>query len=90
MAKNYYETESMDILINAVQKYQEELQTNKLILQEAADVCDVAMGSDDIVKKHISRLEEALTELDKTSQIVEAVAKALLEDKRHAIDVNED
>ena len=48
------------------------------------------MGSDDIVKKHIGRLNEALEELRKTSQIAEEVAEALIEDKRKAIEVYED
>ena len=38
----------------------------------------------------IGRLEEALEELKKTSQIAEAVAEALLEDKQKAIEVYED
>lgn len=78
------EIESLEILIKAVQNYQEELLTNRQILENAANVCDMAMGSDDIVKKHIGRLNEALKELKKTSQIAEEVAEALLEDKRKA------
>lgn len=82
--------ESLDILIKAVQKYQEELQTNRQILINAANVCDAAMGSDDIVKKHIARLNEALVELQKTSQLASDVADALIEDRRRAIDVYDD
>lgn len=82
--------ESLDILIKAVQKYQEELQTNRQILINAANVCDAAMGSDDIVKKHIARLNEALVELQKTSQLASDVADALIEDRRRAIDVYND
>lgn len=88
--KNYTETESLDILINAVQKYQEDLAENQQILINAANVCDVAMGNDEIVKKHIARLNETLEELNKTSRIAADVAKALLEDKRKALDVYED
>lgn len=90
MANGHLKVESLDILIKAVQNYQDELLTNRQILENAANVCDVAMGSDDIVKKHIERLNEALEELKKTSQIAESVAEALLEDKRKAIDVYED
>lgn len=82
--------ESLDILIKAVQEYQEELQINRQILTNAANVCDVAMGSDDIVKKHIARLNEALDELQKTSQLASDVAEALIEDRRRAIEVYED
>ncbi len=90
MGNNHMEIESLETLIKAVQNYQEELLTNRQILENAANVCDVAMGSDDIVKKHIGRLNEALDELKKTSQIAEEVAEALIEDKRRAIEVYED
>ena len=87
---NYLEIESLDILIKAVQKYQEELQTNQQILVNAANVCDAAMGSDDIVKKHIARLYEALEQLKRTSQIASDVAEALMAEKLRAIEVYED
>jgi hypothetical protein len=87
---NHLEIESLDILIKAVQVYQEELATNRQILVNAANVCDAAMGSDDIVKKHLARMNEALEELKKTSQIASDVAEALIEDKRRAIEVYED
>lgn len=90
MANNHMDIESLETLIKAVQDYQDELLTNRQILENAANVCDIAMGSDDIVKKHIARLNEALEELKKTSQIAEEVTEALLEDKRQAIEVYED
>ena len=77
---NYLETDALKTLINAVETYREELEVNKKILVNAADVCDAAMGSDDIAKKHIAKLNEALGELDKTSQLAEDVAQALKED----------
>lgn len=87
---NHTETESLDILIKAVQEYQNDLATNQQILVNAANVCDSAMGSDAIAQKHIARLNEALVELKKTSQIAADVVAALLEDKRRALDVYED
>lgn len=87
---NHLEIESLDILIKAVQDYQNELSINQQILVNAANVCDAAMGSDDIVKKHIARLYEALDELKKTSQIAADVAEALIRDRAHAIEVYED
>ena len=84
------EIESLDLLIQAVQEYQVELETNKQILMNAANVCDAAMGSDAIAKKHIARLNDTLEELKKTSQIAANVAAALIEDRRRAIDVIED
>lgn len=87
---NHMEIESLDMLIKAVKAYQEELQTNKQILINAANVCDAAMGSDDIVKKHIAKLNEALEELNKTTMLAADVAEALIEDRRKAIEVYED
>lgn len=90
MANNHLEIESLETLIRAVQVYQDVLSTNRKILENAANVCDMAMGSDDIVKKHIDRLYKALEKLEKTSKIAEEVTEALLEDKCKAIDVYED
>lgn len=90
MANNHLEIEALERLIQAVQVYQEELIQNKNVLMNAANACDAAMGSDDIVKKHIARLSDALTELDKTSKLAEEVAEALIEDKRIALNVYED
>ena len=87
---NHLETDSLRTLIKAVENYKEELEVNKKILINAADVCDAAMGSDDIAKKHIAKLKEALRELDKTSTLAEEVAKALEEDLRMAISVMDD
>ena len=90
MSNNHLKIESLEIIIKALHTYQEELSTNRQILENASNVCDVAMGSDDIVKKHIARLNEALENLKKTSQIAEEVTEALIEDKYRAIEVYED
>jgi hypothetical protein len=89
MADNL-EIESLEILIKAVENYLEALQKNRMILENAANVCDAAMGSDDLSKKHIGRLYAALEELNKTSQTAERVAQALIEDKRRALEVYND
>ena len=60
---NHTHIESLEILIKAVQDYQNDLQLNRQILVNAANVCDAAMGNDDIAKKHIARLYEALEEV---------------------------
>lgn len=87
---SHLKTEELEILINAVKHYRENLETNKKILVNAANVCDEAMGSDDIAKKHIAQLNQALVELDKTSRIAEEVAQALTEDLNMAISIMED
>ena len=84
------EIESLEILIKAVENYLEALQKNRMILENAANVCDAAMGSDDLSKKHIGRLYAALEELSRTSQTAENVAQALIEDKRRALEVYND
>ena len=76
MAK-HMDIDSLNILIKAVQDYQVELDTNRRILINAANVCDEAMGNDDIVKKQIERLNDALNELEKTSQLAEDVARCV-------------
>lgn len=87
---NYLEIESMDLLIKAVQEYEVDLRTNKQILVNAAIVCDAAMGSDDIVKKHIERLNQALVKLEKAAQLASDVAQALKADRQQAISVYKD
>ena len=84
------EIESLEILIKAVENYQEALIKNRKILENVANVGDVAMGSDDLSKKHIGRLYAALEELSRTSQTAENVAQALIEDKRRALEVYND
>jgi hypothetical protein len=84
------EIESLKILIKAVENYQKALIKNRKILENVANVGDVAMGSDDLSKKHIGRLYAALEELNKTSQTAERVAQALIEDKRRALEVYND
>ena len=84
------DVDALETLIKAVQKYKEELEVNKKILVNAADVCDQAMGSDDIAKKHISKLNEALEELDKTVELTQEVAEALIKDRNMAVSVYED
>ncbi len=87
---NLLEIDALDTLIKAVNEYQEKLEVNKKILLNAADVCDQAMGSDDIVKKHLANLQVAMLELNKTSQIVSDVAEALISDRNLAVSVLED
>lgn len=73
--------ESLETLISAVQKYLDELQVNEMILKNAANVCDVAMGSDYIAQKHIAQLEEALVELRNTAKLAANVSDALINEK---------
>lgn len=87
---HYLEIESLDLLIKAVQEYEVDLRTNKQFLVNAAIVCDAAMGSDDIAKKHIERLNQALVKLEKAAQLASDVAKALKTDRQLAISVYED
>lgn len=89
MSNNHLHIESLDLLIKAVATYRDELEINKRILINAANVCDQAMGSDEIVKKKIARLEEALVELEKTIEIAEKVIDELIADKNRAIDIVE-
>lgn len=80
---NQLSIEALETLINAVEKYQEELEENKNKLINASNICDQAMGSDAISKKHIAALNNAIKELEKTSKIAENVAVALKDDLEH-------
>ena len=82
------DTDSMQLLINAVAQYRQALAQNYQIILNAANACDAAMGSDDISKKHISKLNTALAELQKTAMIAESVQTSLTADLRRALDVN--
>lgn len=84
------EIESLETLINAVNKYQDDLQTNYQILANAANVCDAAMGSDAIAQKHIANLNNALLQLSKTTKIVAQVAAELRTEKQEALDLLND
>ena len=84
------EIKALNTLIKAVQDYQEKLEVNKKRLSNVADVCDQAMGSDAIVKKHIAKLEEVMVEFNKTSQIANDVAEAFINDRNLAVSVIED
>jgi GTPase involved in cell partitioning and DNA repair len=87
---NQLEIEALENLITAVRKYRDELETNKIILVNAANLCDQAMGSDAISQRHIAALNLSIAELEKTSQIVESVTEALVNDLNKAKDVMED
>lgn len=87
MENRNLDIEALDTLIQAVNIYQNELYTNKLILINAANACDVAMGSDEIAQKHIARLNSALVKLEATARLAAEVAEALNSDKQQAIDV---
>ena len=90
MNNNQLDIESLERLIVAVGEYQESLTRNRQILVNAANVCDQAMGSDAIAKKHIAKLREALKELTATAITVSNVATALKEDRRLALRTLED
>lgn len=90
MSENIMVMESLDMLIKAVRNYYDELQMNKKILQDAANVCEAAMGSDDNVKKHIARLNDVLEKLERTAIIAENVAEGLMIEKQNALYTYED
>ncbi len=77
--------ESLDSLIREIWVYQQELRQNYQILINAAAAYDMAVGSDDISKKQIASLEEALKKLEKTSELAELVMEELLKERKEAI-----
>lgn len=85
---NHMDTDSLQLLINAVAKYREALAQNYQIILSAANACDAAMGSDDLSKKHIGKLNTALAELRKTAALAESVQTSLVADLRRATDIS--
>lgn len=72
-------TEDLQALLKAFSEYRGVLEENYTILKNAANVCDATMGSDDLSKRHIANLEEALKELTKATQVAEEAARAVSE-----------
>lgn len=70
--------EDLQALLKAINEYRGDLEKNFIILRNAANVCDDTMGSDDLSKRHIANLEEALKELNKAAQIAEEAAQAVI------------
>lgn len=79
--------ESVNQLIKALDQYQEELQKNSQILENAAAACDAAMGNGEIAKKQIARLYDALKELEKTVSLAQSVSEALILKREQAIEI---
>lgn len=84
------ETQELEALIGQVQEYQNKLNDNKIIMQNAANICDQAMGSDDISKKYIKKLNDAIKKLDEAIKTTVDVMKALSADLHNAEGVYND
>ena len=78
MPAKQIDPDALVILYKAIVEYREKLAKNRLILMNAANVCDQAMGSDPISQKKIARLEEALRVLDASSAYAERAAERVL------------
>ena len=78
---NNAQTESVEKLIKAVNDYEDRLSENMQTLMNAASLCEQAMGNDDVVKKKVARLQEALVLLSKTASLAESTAVALRNEK---------
>lgn len=79
--------EDLQALLKAIQEYKGVLEDNFVILKNAANVCDATMGSDDLSRRHINNLEEALKELTKATQIAEDATQAVVEAIRDYDDI---
>ncbi len=71
--------EDLQALLKAIKEYKGVLEENFVILKNAANVCDATMGSDDLSRRHIGNLEEALKELTKATQIAEDATQAVVQ-----------
>ena len=57
------------------------------MIQNAANLCDQAMGSDAISRKQIEKLNEAANELIKTSEKAKQMAEELIADYKSAQEI---
>ncbi len=71
--------EDLQALLKAIKDYKDILEENFVILKNAANVCDATMGSDELSRRHIGNLEEALKELTKATQIAEEATQAVVQ-----------
>ena len=70
--------EDLEALLKAIKDYKDVLEDNFVILKNAANVCDATMGSDELSKRHIGNLEEALKELTKATGIAEGATQQVI------------
>ncbi len=87
MQEGYLELEAFQKMVKALDDYRDELVTQKTILKNAADVCDAAMGSDEIAQKYIQKLDIALEELNKTVEVAENTESVLLEHIKKILEI---
>lgn len=69
--------EDLQTLQKAIVEYKGVLDENFAILRNAANACDATMGSDELSRRHIGNLEEALKELTKATRIAEDAVNAV-------------
>ena len=70
--------EDLEALLKAIKDYKDVLEENFVILKNAANVCDATMGSDELSRRHIGNLEEALKELTKATGIAEGATQQVI------------
>lgn len=87
MEDRHLDTESLERMIKALEKYQERIKEHYRVIQNAANVCDQAMGSDAISRKQIETMQEAVGELITTSKTAEAMLEELLLEYQQAKDI---
>lgn len=87
MANSYTDTESLRTMIKAIKDYKNSLEGNIKVLQNAARTCDVAMGSDDLSKKHIESLEVSIKSLAKALELSDELYESLQYELQRAEDI---
>lgn len=78
--------DSLQSLMQAVRSYEETLYEKNLVLKDAAEACDQAMGSGFIIQKYLKSYNEGLGELSKTISLATEVRGELSEEWRRAIE----
>lgn len=88
-ANRFLEIEALQTLISAVNNYLEELSQTFHFLEEAANVCQMAMGSDEIAQIQINRMYEALEGLRVVALTAQEVMRDLQNDLMKAEKIRE-
>lgn len=81
--------QELENFVRILEKYKEVLGQCKINLIEAANVCDQAMGSDEISKRHIDNLLNSLSYLDQGVLKVEEIIEIMRKKQQEIIDIVE-
>lgn len=87
MSDQYFNPQATRKLIACMTIYCNDLNDNIKVLNEAANVCDQAMGSDDISKKYIQQLRESIDKMLRAKELTENAILELTAELKDGVDI---